>query len=133
MQQLQREAENVDGRPVVLDLSLSIRVPTTQFYGKMGTSTILDLHEMEVSIYPHGGGGFGYSNGLSFSIGFVGNYSIPDDYDEHFYDVNIGLFIGIDHCRDLATSHNSATQATAVTFSDGAFWGVGYDYYWGPF
>ena len=64
--------------------------------------------------------------------GMVDNYEHPDDYAKHFIDINVGYNAGFDHCWNPLEKHDSATQATAVTFSSGSSYGVGYDYYFGP-
>ena len=62
----------------------------------------------------------------------VENFDEPMDYAEWFIDTNVGYTLGIDHCWDPRVDHNSATQATAVTFGSGINAGVGVDWYFSP-
>lgn len=93
---------------------------------------VIDFESDTANFYPHIGGGEGYSNGLVYSVGRVDNYDHPDDYAKHFVDINAGNNYGIDHCWNPLENHDSATQATAITFSSGLSYGMGYDYYFEP-
>ena len=93
---------------------------------------VIDFKNDNANFYHHSGGGYGYSDGLSYSVGLVDNYEKPEDYSKHFVDVNVGHKAGLDHCWNPLEKHRSATQATSVTFSTGTSFGVGYDYYSRP-
>ena len=116
---------------MVVDLSYSKQV-LPNYYEKGGGSVVIDFKNDNANFYPHIGFGKGYSDGLSYSVGMVDNYEHPDDYAKHFIDINVGYNAGFDHCWNPLEKHDSATQATAVTFSSGSSYGVGYDYYFGP-
>ena len=116
---------------MVVDLSYS-KQALPNYYGKGGGSVVIDFENDNANFYPHLGGGKGYSDGLSYSVGMVGNYEQPNDYAKHFLDINAGYYAGLDHCWNPLEKHDSATQATAVTFSSGGSYGFGYDYYFAP-
>ena len=116
---------------MVVDLSYSTQVGPNE-YVKAGGAVVIDFENNEANAYPHVGGGFGYSEGISFSVGLVDNYEQPEDYAKHFVDINAGSSVGLDHCWNPLENHESSTQATSVTFSLGKSYGFGYDYYFDP-
>ena len=116
---------------MVLDMSYSQQM-SGDAYAKYGGAFVIDFEDNNVNYYSHAGGGKGYSQGLSYSVGLVDNYATPEDYQGHFVDTNVGCYIGIDHCWNPLDNHETATQATALTFSSGYSFGVGYDYYTSP-
>ena len=116
---------------MVVDLSYSTQVGPNE-YVKAGGAVVIDFENNEANAYPHVGGGFGYSEGISFSVGLVDNYEQPEDYAKHFIDINAGSSVGLDHCWNPLENHESSTQATSVTFSLGKSYGFGYDYYFDP-
>ena len=116
---------------MVVDLSFSVPF-ASDHYVKFGGSVVIDFEDDNANFYPHLGLGKGKSEGLSYSTGLVDNYDDPEDYAEHFVDINIGNKWGVDHCWNPLKPHSKATQATSITFSTGASYGIGYDYYFGP-
>ena len=118
-------------------VDLSVATPSTNSpYGKVGVSAVIDFEDDEINLYGHAGGGIGSGGGMAYSVGLVDNYDEPEDYAKHFFDINTGYTMGIDHCWNPLENHNSATQATAITFASPASfisYGVGYDYYFNPF
>lgn len=117
---------------MVVDLSGSIPSPIPWTYGKGGASIIIDFGSDEANLYLHGGGGIGYSSGVSYSSGLLSNYENPQDYAKDFTNVSAGFDIGLDHCWTPQDGVTESTQATSVTFSSGLSFGVGYDYYSEP-
>ena len=116
---------------MAVDLSYSVQTPGS-VYGKVGVSMVIDFDRDESNIYFHGGGGYGYSSGVSYSVGIVSNYEEPNDYAGHFADVSAGFDLGIDHCWTPQDGIVDSTQATCVTFSPGISYCIGYDYYSQP-
>ncbi len=104
---------------IVVDVSASGPLPIPGTYLKGGESVVIDFKNDNVNSYPHIGAGLGSSSGLSASVGVVGNYEKPSNYEGPFVGVNGGYWLGIDHCWDPRKEHDLATQATSVTFSDG--------------
>lgn len=117
---------------MVIDVSASAQVEPDK-YAKVGFSLIIDFSEDGgIYGYSHIGGGYGKSEGFSYSTGLVDNLSKPEDYSRHFIDINAGYYAGYDHCFDPTKDYNSATKASAITFGTGANFGIGYDYYSTP-
>ena len=116
----------------VIDVSYSIQV-TPNHYVKAGISFVIDFQDDTVNTYPHIGIGKGMGSGFGYSVGEVDNYDDPEDYAEHFVDINLGNNYGVDHCWNPLEPHGEATQATSFTFSLGHSFGIGYDYFFGPF
>ena len=130
LQQMQMDAGNFAGQ-LVVDASVSFQnTPVT--YRKYGAAFVIDFDRTEINMYPHVGAGIGLSSGPSISIGYVGNYETPDDYARDFLDVNLGYYVGLDHCFNPYESHKTASQATALTIGTGFNSGVGYDFYSSP-
>ena len=118
---------------VVLDASISANL-LPDGYLKTGYSTVIDFNEDGsggIYGYSHTGGGVGLNTGISFSVGLVDNFNNPDDYEQHFIDMNLGDTIGLDYCFDPTRKPPGkvGASATCVTFSIGVSCGVGYDYY----
>ena len=116
---------------MVVDLSYSHQVAGTA-YVKGGVSLVIDFGGDESNLFFHGGGGYGYSSGVGYSVGIIDNYEEPQDYAGHFADISAGYNIGIDHCWTPQDGLTHSTQATCITFSPGIGYGVGYDYYSTP-
>ena len=79
--ELQRQGKNA---PLVMDMAVSYQVPGTPFYLKGGVAFVMDFENCEMDLYFHGGGGIGYSSGISVSAGIVSDYSEPGDYAGFF-------------------------------------------------
>ena len=116
---------------MVIDVSVTAPIKETG-YVKVGTSVIIDFGENAAYAYGHAGAGYGYGSGASYSVGLVSNYTKADDYAGSFVDVNAGNNVGIDHCWAPGKPYDTTTKATAVTFSTGKSYGVGYDRYTKP-
>ena len=116
---------------MVADLSYSYQ-KSGPLYAKGGISLVIDFEQDESNLYVHGGGGYGYSSGVSYSTGIVSNYEEPQDYSGAFADVSITNNIGIDHCWTPQDGIVNSTQATCITFSPGLSYGIGYDHFSKP-
>ena len=116
---------------MVVDVSASLQNKPGA-YLKGGASVIVDFDDDNAQLYLHGGAGVGISSGFSYSVGIVENYDIPSDYSKHFFDINGGYNVGLDHCYNPFDEYSIATQATSITFSSGIGFGIGYDYYLQP-
>jgi len=116
---------------MVADLSYSHQTPVGA-YAKGGVSLVIDFNRDEANLYIHGGGGYGYSYGPTYSVGIIDNYDDPQDYAGHFADVSAGYNVGIDHCWTPQDGIKDSTQATSITFASGGSFGTGYDYYSNP-
>ena len=116
---------------MVMDLSYTAQA-LPNYYIKGGGSIVIDFKNDNANYYTHVGGGKGHSSGIGYSVGMVDNYDSPEDYARHFVDVNVGCYLGIDHCWDPLSDYDDATQAWAFSFSKGVNYGVGYDYYFQP-